>query len=335
MGQVGFGRPAPYPINYEESMNKKNQGQSKLRRIMLYLLIIAGIAGMGYSGYQIFGIQAEYDKGDQLYDQLRQDMYRRPEATETEGEGALALPGAGQISLLDMLIPSASAEAEAQAEGMDEVDLRFDEEGRYLGNDGEAPPEVEKPRVERKPSVMDFARLAELNPDTVGWLSFNDGVIDYPIVQGNNNKFYLTHLFNREYGKAGTIFIDVTNAPDFSDQNTLIFGHHMNNGSMFANVEKYQTQEYYEQYPVMELYTPQGDGLVEWFAGYAISAHRLPTIFESEEAFLAHVAKAKEKSHFKTDVEVGPGDRIVTLVTCTYGWEDARYILMGVIRDEV
>lgn len=315
-------------------MNNNNQVQGKLRRVVLYMLIIIGIAGMGYSGYRIFGIQAEYDKSDQLYDQLRQDMFRKPESSELQ-EDTSALPDVRRVSLLDRLIPSAAAETEAPADEMDEVDLRFDDQGRYLGNDGEAPPEVEKPKVERKPSVMDFDRLAELNPDTVGWLSFSDGVIDYPIVQGDNNKFYLTHLFNREYGKAGTIFIDVTNAPDFSDQNTLIFGHHMNNGSMFANVEKYQTQEYYEQYPTMELYTPQGDGLVEWFAGYAISAHRLPTNFATEEDFLAHVTKAKEKSHFKTEVEIGPGDRIVTLVTCTYGWEDARYILMGVIRDEI
>lgn len=330
--------------------------RKRLRLVAMYLVIMIGIAGIAYSGYRILGIQAEYDKGDQVYDQLRLDAAATPQPAREEREPDTAkeeIPA----DTTDEAQPATQAIAEhspAVSEGtqaalvtetdFDETNLRFDEQGRYLGNDGDAPPEVEKPKADEQPkgkeqpgpaSMMDFAKLAELNPDTVGWLSFNDGVIDYPIVQGNNNKFYLTHLFNREYGKAGTIFIDVTNAPDFSDQNTLIFGHHMNNGSMFANVEKYQTQEYYEQYPTMELFTPRGDSLVEWFAGYAISAHRLPTNFETEEDFLAHVAKAKEKSHFKTDVEVGPGDRIVTLVTCTYGWEDARYILMGVIRDKV
>lgn len=332
------------------SKRKKN----RLRRAAMYLLIVIGIAGIAYSGYRIFGIQAEYDKGDQVYDQLRREAAAAPQPAREEPEPDAAKDEAA-AGTADEAKPAAQAAAEhspaASGEAQDalvteadfdETALRFDEQGRYLGNDGEAPPEVEKPKTDEQPkaeeqsgpvSVMDFARLRELNPDTVAWITFDDGVIDYPIVQGDNNKFYLTHLFNREYGKAGTIFIDVTNAADFSDKNTLIFGHHMNNGSMFANVEKYQTQEYYEQYPTMELYTPQGDGTVEWFAGYAISAHRLPTNFETEEDFLAHVDKAKEKSHFKTDVEVGPQDRIVTLVTCTYGWEDARYILLGVIRE--
>lgn len=322
----------------------------------MYLVIIIGIAGIAYSGYRIFGIQAEYDKGDQVYDHLRQDMTAAAPATqeapgtETAGQAEAANADASSAPVTNDEPPRVSASADIPAvsaadgepwlseESIDETDLRFDEQGRYLGNDGDAPPTVEKPKAEegdRPVSLMNFEKLKEMNPDTVGWITFNDGVIDYPVVQGSNNSYYLTHLFNREYGKAGTIFIDVTNAPDFSDQNTLIFGHHMNNGSMFANVEKYQTQDYYEQFPTMTLYSPQGDGTVEWFAGYAISAHRLPTNFETEEDFLAHVAKAKEKSHFKAEVEVGPGDRIVTLVTCTYGWEDARYILLGVIRDEI
>lgn len=313
-------------------MSNKKEKKIDLKRMVLYVMIIVGIAGIGYSGYQILGIQSEYDKADQVYDQLRKEMQVKPGASDAE-----ALTTVDRFSMLDLLLPSASAESrQAAGEQADESEYSpFDEQGIYLGNDGEAPPEVEKPRTEQKQSVMDFDKLKELNADTVAWITFNDEVIDYPVVQGDDNKFYLTHLFNREWGKAGTIFIDVTNAPDFSDQNTLVFGHHMNNGSMFANIEKYQKQAYYEQYPTMALYTPQGDSTVEWFAGYAISPYRIPTTFETGEEFIAHVEHAKSKSHFQADVEVGPEDRIITLVTCTYGWEDARYILVGVIRDGI
>ena len=142
----------------------------------------------------------------------------------------------------------------------------------------------------------------------------------------------MDHLFSEEYGISGSIFMEMTNTPDFSDRNTIIFGHHMNNESMFASLDKYRSQKYYEEHPVMTLYTPQGDYLVEWFAGYAITAAPIPTAFENDAAFEEYVGQAIRKSNFKADIEVLPTDRIITLCTCSYVSDDARYILVGVLR---
>ncbi len=179
---------------------------------------------------------------------------------------------------------------------------------------------------------MDFEELRARNDDTVAWITIPDTKIDYPVVQGDDNDYYLNHLFTREYGSAGSIFMQYTNAPDFSDKNTILFGHHMNNGSMFAGLDKYRSQKYYDEHPTMALYTPGGDRTVEWFASYAITAAPLPTAFDGDSAFLEYVKRAKAKSTFKSDVEILMTDRIITLCTCSYVADDARYILMGVLR---
>lgn len=319
-------------------------------RWLLYLVIGVCLFAITYSGIKIFGIQAEYNKGDALYDQLRKNL-------EEEGGslGSMSPDEADREGVSNNTIGAAIPDVSAMPASTNQGDAfsqgefnPFDADGIYMGNDGEAPPPIDKPQmqiedakakspdaVDTLPSKMNFDKLREMNPDTVAWINMNDGTIDYPVVQGKDNKFYLNHLFSREYGKAGSIFMEVTNAADFSDKNTLLFGHHMNNGSMFANIENYRNQAYYELFPRMELYTPQGDNKVEWFAGYPVSAARIPTAFDSSEAFLAHVEKARSRSDFQAaEVQVSAEDRLVTLVTCTYAWENARYILVGVIRGE-
>lgn len=246
---------------------------------LLYLVIAACIAAVGYSGYKIYDIQAEYAKGDKLYAGLKREL----------------APG------------------------------RSMPEGSANGAQGNA--EAGSPL-----SQIDFEALRAHNPDSVGWISIKDTAIDYPVVQGRDNEYYLDHLFSGAYGIAGSIFMEVTNAPDFSDRNTIIFGHHMKNGSMFAGLDKYRSQDYYEQHPSGALYTPAGDYVVEWFAGYAITAAPLPIGFGSETDFMDYVEQAFRQSHFKADVDVLPTDRIVTLCTCSYVSDDARYILMGVLR---
>lgn len=181
-------------------------------------------------------------------------------------------------------------------------------------------------------SQMDFAKLEQINPDTVAWITIEDTLVDYPVVQGSDNRYYLKHLFTGEYGTVGSIFMEKTNTPDFSDQNTLIFGHNMKDKSMFADLDKYREQEYYEEHPTMMLFTPQGDHLVEWFAGYTTTSAPLPLTFETEDEFEEHVRSTLLKSDFQADVDILPTDRLVTLATCVYDSEDARFILVGVIR---
>jgi sortase B len=176
---------------------------------------------------------------------------------------------------------------------------------------------------------VDFDALRAINGQTVAWIYSEGTPVDYPVVLGEDNAFYLNHTFSGRSGSAGAIFVDADNKSDFSDKNTAIYGHHMRDGSMFASLDKYRKQSYYDDHPVIYLYTPGGDYAIELFSAYVRDASLLPHRFDSSEDFLAYVDQIKALSNFRSDVTVGADDRIVTLVTCNYTYDDARFVVHG------
>lgn len=177
---------------------------------------------------------------------------------------------------------------------------------------------------------VDVKALRELSGDAVAWIYSEGTVIDYPVMQAQDNNYYLTRLYDGTQNKVGSIFLDYRNAPDFSDQNSILYGHHMKSGKMFAELEKYKRQDYYEQHPSMILFTPDATYEVRLVAGYVVNgtANNVERNFEGE-AFADFIDDAKKKSTFTSDTVVESGDRIVTMVTCTYDYADARYALIG------
>ena len=176
-----------------------------------------------------------------------------------------------------------------------------------------------------------FEALAEINPDVAGWLSLEGTVINYPIVQGTDNEYYLHHLFTKEYNNTGCIFMDMDNAKDFSDQNTVLYAHHMRNGSMFAELEGYRNQEYYDAHRQLVLQTPSGNYLVEPFAGLLSDGYTdyIQIDFQDSDSFLAYVSQMRSQSTFQSDVTVAAEDRILTMSTCRYDVENGRYAVFA------
>lgn len=115
----------------------------------------------------------------------------------------------------------------------------------------EESPESEKEKEEPKNRYLeiDFAGLKAVNPDVIAWIQIPALDISYPVVQGKDNAYYLHHLFSGESNINGSIFVDCHNQPDFTDQNTIVYGHNMKNGSMFGTLDKYQDKELFEQHP--------------------------------------------------------------------------------------
>ena len=105
--------------------------------------------------------------------------------------------------------------------------------------------------------TVDFASLQQINPDIVAWLRI-PGVLDYPVVQGTDNSYYLHHTFRKEYNIAGSIFLDARNAADFSDSKNIIYGHNMRNGSIFHVLRKFQNLDFYQANREIWLYLPDG-----------------------------------------------------------------------------
>lgn len=209
------------------------------------------------------------------------------------------------------------------------------------GEAGEpAVPEVQAPDVDMPEDAarildIDFVALREASPDIVGWLYCPDTAVSYPLVQGQDNSYYLSHLADGSENRNGCLFMDCENRRDLSDENTLIYGHHMASGKMFASLVFYAVQEYYEAHPVVYLITEEKDYRLELFAGYtaAVDSDAYTLRFASKEDFAAWLVRIKGRSDFSSDVQVGEGDHIVTLSTCAYSFENARYVVHGKLTE--
>ena len=178
---------------------------------------------------------------------------------------------------------------------------------------------------------IDHEMLYEMNEDYVCWLYAPGTQIDYPVVHGEDNSYYLKRMFNGESNAAGTLFVDYRNLSEFRDPNTLIYGHHMRNDSMFGTLTDYDEQAYYESHPYMIIMDAEKVYLAELFAGYTTDKrdHCYDIAISDEEDMLEFLDEAREKSDFLSSVEVDAKDSLVTFSTCAYAFENARYILIG------
>lgn len=194
-------------------------------------------------------------------------------------------------------------------------------------------PEETQIPPETPPIAVDFAALRQINQDVVGWLYSEDTPINLPLVQGKDNACYLHRLFDGSWNAAGTLFLDFRNAGDFSDGNTILYGHNMKDKGMLGTLSNYKDQSYFEEHPVMWLLTPNGNYKVELIAGCVTTATSgIYSFGQTEEEVLALAEQAIEKSTFVSDVQVLQGDRFLTLSTCSYEYDNARYVVIGRLR---
>jgi len=179
---------------------------------------------------------------------------------------------------------------------------------------------------------IDFDALRESMPDIVGWIQSDGTPINFPIVQGEDNDFYLYRLPDQSRNKLGSIFLDYRNQADFSSKYTLIYGHNTETGDMFGTFRNYRNQQYYEDHSSMMIFTPSADYELKLFAGYLLdSANEVPpTRFDDAEHFEQFITEIKTRSVFKSDLDVSFDDQIVYLCTCTTGGSrNVRLIIVG------
>ena len=179
--------------------------------------------------------------------------------------------------------------------------------------------------------TVDFSGLKELNPDCIGWIRFENIDISYPIMQGEDNEYYLKHTFEGQAVTAASIFMDANNHADFSDQNTFIYGHNMKNGSMFGKLKQMYESEKYKDSKYLWICTPNGKYRYEIFSmQYAKVGSDVYTLFSAhDEQFEAYVKKMAKQS--KVDMKalgLGKDDYVVTLSTCTYD-ESVRFVVQA------
>lgn len=197
----------------------------------------------------------------------------------------------------------------------------------------EAVPEETAPE---KSLDINFDALKEENEDVVAWLYSEGTVINYPVVQGDDNAYYLYRLVDGTWNSKGSLFVDYRCEKPFVDFNTVIYGHRMNDGSMFRSLlECRDSPGYYDAHRTMELATPDAYYRVKVFGAATIPAdsdmYRFDFSSDSEKgSYIDWIRENNEiPSGGGSEVEVSASDKIVMLSTCTYEFDDARLVVWG------
>lgn len=183
---------------------------------------------------------------------------------------------------------------------------------------------------EDKPKLIevDFDALREINSDIVAWLYCPDTQINYPVVKGTDNDFYLTHALDRSWNDNGSIFMDYRGVADFSDPNNILYGHHMKTGAMFAVLIKYKEQSFYDAHPTMYLLTPQQNYQLNLFSGTIVPSN--DEIYSSHVS-LEHIKECTDNSTFAAKTDIPTDHPVLTLSTCSYEFKNARYVVLAEI----
>jgi Uncharacterized protein conserved in bacteria len=179
---------------------------------------------------------------------------------------------------------------------------------------------------------IDFSAWQSLNSDVRAWIHNGAIRVDHPILKSPDNEYYLTRDLDLSYKAMGSIFFDFRNKSDFSDPNTIIYGHNFDNGLMFSNLVWYKSQQFYDKNPFYYLYTPEQVYRVDIAAGIVVSetdTTYLVVDFNSDMEFSSLIQTIQENSVIETEIELTPGDQLVTLYTCTNDWQGQRFVVIG------
>jgi sortase B len=192
---------------------------------------------------------------------------------------------------------------------------------------------------ERVEATVDWDALRAINPDTVAWVYMPGTSINYPVVQGEDNEYYLTHDFEGEPGwlaSYGAIFMDWRNNPDWSDAAYFFYGHHMNDGSMFASIAQLADQAYFDECRTVYLYTPDGDFTLKSFSLVHCDADDplVQISFSSDEDKAAYLQDKIDRSVVHVDdlPSLSDMNKIFAFATCD-NESVGRYVLYTYVEE--
>jgi len=179
---------------------------------------------------------------------------------------------------------------------------------------------------------VNFDSLTKLNSDCIAWVSVPGTNINYPVVNGRDNQYYVTHTFQKKANKSGAIFLDMRNSSDFSDFNSVLYGHNLKNSKMFSDLKRFLNESYFNRNREIVLYMPDNEYHYEIFAVYKTmeddSTYRVKF---SESGFNEHLQSILEKAEvLETQEDIS---KIITLSTCTNDADGERIVVIGRLLD--
>lgn len=202
--------------------------------------------------------------------------------------------------------------------------------------------ELEEHLEEEKQSLIegenDFTKLLKENPDTVGWIMIPGTEIDYPVVQTDDDSYYLTHDYNKAESGHGSIFMDYRNSANVSDKHTILYGHNMRDGTMFHDLNEYKNLDFLSKHRYIEYRNLNGIYRWEIFSTYStnVDFDYLQTEFVSNDVFLSFINNLLTHSQFDSyEMDLKEEDRILTLSTCCNDIENGRRVVHARLIEEV
>lgn len=181
---------------------------------------------------------------------------------------------------------------------------------------------------------IDFESLKSINNDIVGWIYFENIDINYPIVKGIDNNYYLNNTFKKNLNSSGSIFMDYRNNSEFKDLNTIIYGHNMRNGSMFGNLRKLSDEELYRKNLYFWIITNESKYKCEIFSVYIdeSTSESYNISFENTEDYNEYLNMITEKSIYNTKIKPTVDDLVITLSTCATAEGSSRFIVHAKVK---
>ncbi len=253
---------------------------SKVRKIILAILVLVFLV----SGGMLLRNTLSAAEGRETYDEARE--LAGISSDKSEKPKTTPAPTAGS----EIAGPEASAEPR----------LELDESTAHLAD-------------------IDLDALREVNPDIIGWIEIPGSPVSYPIMQGSDNNFYLDHSWKGESNVSGSIYMDYRSSADFSDFHSIVYGHRMADGSMFAFLTKYSKQSHLEENPYVYVVTDAGVSRYAIFSSYETATgggHSYRLGLETDEDRQVLIDYFKKKSDIESDISPAPDDEILTLSTC-------------------
>ncbi|MDW8802051.1 class B sortase [Clostridium sp. A1-XYC3] len=175
--------------------------------------------------------------------------------------------------------------------------------------------------------------LLKVNKDAVGWLNINNTRINYPVVQGKDNEYYLNHNFEKESSNYGSIFVDYRNKnlENFvnGEKNIIIYGHHMKDGTMFGDLKLYKDEKFFKDNQIISFNILGEQYKWQVFSAYVTGTdfNYIKTDFKDDVEVNEFLKSIKEKSLYVNDTTLNSKDVILTLSTCSYEFENARFVV--------
>ena len=200
-------------------------------------------------------------------------------------------------------------------------------------------PENSKEKVIITERMLQVKELQKQNSDIVGWIEIEGTNINYPVLQGTDNEYYLDHDYKHKKTAKGSIFLNKDYDWNIPSTNLLIYGHNMKNGEMFEDLLNYSSEEYYKNHPIIRFTTANEDNEYEIFSAFRARVYYKSetNVFRyynfinanSEEEYNEFIKNAKSSALYDTGINASYGEKLITLITCSYHVNDGRFVVIG------